>query len=376
MRTRHAGILETVRDGVEGLLVAPRDIEALAAALRRLAEDAVTRERFGRAARHRYETAYAPERLSRDLTPRSRGSAILADRDDEKMAPASNLTSVAAVILNWNQAEMTCECVASVLPEVDHIYVVDNGSQPANLELLDGLDGEKTTVLVNATNLGYAGGCNRGVFAAVDAGFDAVLIMNNDAFPDSGSVTHLLARLNADPELAAVGPVVVQSGTREVLHGACSLQMRTGRARWLQHGTPLSELGHHPTPTAYLSGEVMLVRTAVVRRLGMFDERYFCYYEDVEWGLRARQAGFTLEVVPTAVFEHVLGATSSGLIGVYYRARNLPLFLRMALGRTRLSALVISSPAELLLVVSLARRGRFSLILRGVLRGWLAGLAL
>jgi GT2 family glycosyltransferase len=292
------------------------------------------------------------------------------------MVPVTHPPSVAAVILNWNQAEMTRECVASVLPQVDHIYVVDNGSHASDRELLHGLDDEKTTVLVNATNLGYAGGCNRGVFAAVDAGFDAVLIMNNDAFPDPGSIAPLLARLEADPGLAAVGPVVVQRGTREVLHAACALEIRTGRARWLQRGTPLAELGHRPIPTAYLSGEVILVRSGVVRSLGMFDERYFCYYEDVEWGLRARRAGLRLEVVPDGVFEHVVGGTSAGLVGMYYRARNLPLFLRIALGRTRLASLAISAPVELLFVISLARRRRFSLIVLGVLRGWMAGVAL
>ncbi len=79
--TWHAGIPETVRHDIEGLLVAPRDVEGLAAALRRLAEEDATRTRFAHAARARYESAYAPGRLSRDLT------AALARLSDSRRYP-------------------------------------------------------------------------------------------------------------------------------------------------------------------------------------------------------------------------------------------------------------------------------------------------
>ncbi len=281
--------------------------------------------------------------------------------------------SVAAVILNWNQAELTRQCVASVQEQIDHVYIVDNNSEPADRELLHSVENEKTTLIVSASNGGYTAGCNRGVIAAVEAGFAAVLIMNNDAFPDPGGIGLLVDRLENFPCVGAVGPAVVKSGTREVLHGVCHLDLRTGRTRWPQRGVALETLDKRPVTTGYLSGEVMLVRSAVISAIKMFDERYFCYYEDVDWSVRARRAGWTLEVVPQSVFEHVVGASSVGQVGVYYRARNLPLLLRLAFGRSRLAAVILAAPTELLAFGALLRRGRIALAFRGVIGGWLAG---
>ncbi len=289
----------------------------------------------------------------------------------------THTTGVAAVILNWNRAKLTLECVAAVTRQVDHVYVVDNASSPADRAKLDQARDERTTVVANEENLGYAGGCNRGVFAALADGFPRVLIMNNDAFPDAGAVASLMARLDGASQIGAVGPVVLERGTRKVLHVGCSLDPRTGRGRWLGRGQSLEAIDDDlPVPTDYLSGEAMLVRSQLIQEVGMFDERYFCYFEDVDWGLRARRAGWGLEVIPRATFEHIVGATSAGVTGTYYRARNLPLFLRIALHQTRFGALVLSAPTEILTFLALVRRRRLGLALRAVVSGWLVGLAM
>ncbi len=283
---------------------------------------------------------------------------------------------VAAVIPNWNQADLTAECVAGVRAQVDHVYIVDNDSRRADQEILARLADSHTTLVVNPRNLGYAGGCNEGVSEAVRAGFDAILIMNNDAFPDPGSVGTLLARLAASPTIGAVGPTVVQRYTRRVLHADCSLDHETGRAEFPRTGAQLGSLGTSPLVTGYISGEAMLVRREAVEQIGMFDARYFCYYEDVDWSIRAVRAGWKLEVAPTAVFEHLGGATSAGYVGTYYRARNLPFMLRITCGRSRLAALRLSAPRELLAFFALLRRKKPALAFRGVLGGWMVGLVI
>ena len=299
---------------------------------------------------------------------------MVSERPAGSVPPAR--PRVAAVVLNWNQAELTTESVGAVRGQVDHVFVVDNDSRPTDRELLARLVDSDTTLVVNPRNLGYAGGSNEGVFAAVRAGFDAILIMNNDAFPDPGSIRALRDRLAVAPTVAAVGPTVVERHTRRVLHADCSLDRDTGRAEWARTGAQLESLGTDPVATGYISGEAMLVRREAVEQIGMFDPRYFCYYEDVDWGIRAARAGWRLEVVPTAIFEHVGGATSSGYVGTYYRARNLPLMLRITCGRGRLAALRLSAPRELLAFFALLRRQKPALAFRGVLRGWMVGLVI
>lgn len=284
--------------------------------------------------------------------------------------------SIAAVVPNWNQAALTCRCVQTVRREVDHVYIVDNGSEAGDRALLDKAAGDDVTVQSNLVNEGYAAGCNRGMQAAVDAGFASVLVMNNDAFPDGGAVQTMATRLTEAPEVAAVGPLVVQYGSGEVLHVSCRVNACTGRTSWLQRGVQLHEIPSEPIRTGYLSGEAMLIRADALQDIDLFDDRYFCYYEDVDWSVRARKAGWKLEVVPTAVFAHVLSASSAGRVGTYYRARNQPLFLRVTLGRSRLVAFGLASPAELLSFASLLRRGEVSQALGGVLKGWVVGAAM
>lgn len=281
--------------------------------------------------------------------------------------------SIAAVILNWNQAELTLQCVSCVRGQVDHMYVVHNDSHPSDRMLLEGVSDERITLIVNSVNAGYSGGCNLGVRAAVEAGFDYILIMNNDAFPDSGAVERLRAHLNGDARLGAVGPTVVRRATREVLHVDCSLNMRTGSTRWKYLDAPPSTLPKAQVTTDYIGGEVLLARAATLEAVGLFDERFFSYYEDVEWGVRAARGGWRLEIVPDAIFEHMVGASSPSRMGLYYRARNLPLFLRIATGRSRTGAILSSTPWMLLALASLLRRGRVTLAFGGVIPGWLAG---
>lgn len=305
--------------------------------------------------------------------PASRGDHLGSPRLDARVATSGHIrTSVAAVILNWNQASLTLECVASLRSEVDHIYVVDNHSDDADLYLLRDVRDGSVTLIRNYTNLGYAGGCNEGVSVAVDAGFDTILVMNNDAFPDPGSVRLLVARLDAAPSLAAVGPAVVRRPGRTVLHSVCQLDHRTARTNWPELGAPIEALGKEPRPTDYLSGEVMLIRSSVIKNLGMFDSRYFCYCEDVDWSLRALRSGWRLEVVPEAIFEHVVSASSAGRVGTYYRARNLPLLLRVACGRSRLVALLLSATTEIRRCAAFLRRRNLAAV-RATLRGWLDG---
>lgn len=284
--------------------------------------------------------------------------------------------TVAAVIPNWNQAELTRRCVAALHPQVDQIFVVDNHSEPEDIARLHTLARDGLTIISSGRNGGYAAGCNLGVEAAIRTGVDTVLVMNNDAFPDPGSVRVLRERLEMDRGLAAVGPAVVRCGTREVLHAACRLDLPWGRSRWPDRGATLDALDSTPVETDYLSGEAMLIRAAAVRDIAMFDERYFCYYEDVDWSLRARRSGWKLEVCPAAVFEHVLGGSDAGHVGVYLRARNLPLFLRVACGRRRAMALLLSAPAEMLAFASLLRRRRVDLAFRAVIGGWLSGVVM
>jgi GT2 family glycosyltransferase len=283
---------------------------------------------------------------------------------------------IAAVILNWNQAAMTEKAAMSVLDDVDSVYLVDNGSRLDDRDCLERFSrAAAMTFLGNDTNLGYAGGNNVGIRRALSDGCDAVLVMNNDATACTGAVQALADRLQTVPHVGVVSPTVVDVPSGRVLHTACRLDLENGRAGWEDGGISLEDVQPAPRPTGYVSGEAFLARTAVFRECGVFDERFFCYYEDVEWSVRVRRSGWELEVVPSAVFGHVGGGSGAGLDGAFYRARNSPLFLRWGLGKSRRDAIVISAGQQLMRIARQLRRGHIRTAFAGTAAGWANGIA-
>jgi GT2 family glycosyltransferase len=282
----------------------------------------------------------------------------------------------AAVILNWNQAPMTEKAAMSVLDDVESVYLVDNGSRAGDRDRLEKFSRiAGMNFIENDTNLGYAAGNNVGIRRALLDGWDAVLVMNNDATAHPGAVRALAARLLAAPHVGVVAPTVVDIPSGRVLHTSCRLDLDSGRAAWDDSGIALRDVHLAPRPTGYVSGEAFLARSAVFQDCGRFDERYFNYYEDVEWSVRVRRSGWELEVVPSAVFGHLGGGSGAGRLGAFYRARNAPLFLRWGLGKSRRAAISLSAVPQLVRAARQLRRGAVRTAFAGTMAGWAAGIA-
>ena len=281
---------------------------------------------------------------------------------------------IAAIILNWNQATLTEAAARSVRTGVDEVIVVDNASRPdERAALLAWIRASGDRVLLLDSNRGYAGGNNAGIAEALASGFDGIFILNSDAVVSDGAVDVLRRRLEARADVAAVMPAVVSIPGGDVLHVECALDLSTGQNRWIGGGTTLEEANVTPRESGYVSGEAFLARADVFRSCGLFDERFFCYFEDSEWSVRVRRAGWALEAIPSAVVGHHLHGSSGGVTAAYYMARNRPLFLSWGLGKSRWDALALSAPRELVLVASLLRRRRWREAMRGALLGWLVG---
>jgi GT2 family glycosyltransferase len=199
--------------------------------------------------------------------------------------------------------------------------------------------------------------------------------MNNDATAREGALHALEQRLLAAPEVGVVAPTVVQTLTGLVAHTSCRLDLESGTAAWDETGISLNDVDTAPRPTGYVSGEAFLARAAVFEQCGLFDERFVCYYEDVEWSARIRRSPWVLEVVPSAVFEHLGGGSNAGLEGAFYRARNAPLLLRWGLGKSRSAAIGRSAGEQAMRVARQLRRGHVRAAFAGTIAGWASGIS-
>jgi len=253
------------------------------------------------------------------------------------------------VVLQYNTSEDTIRCLES-LKELSwqdfRVIVVDNASEIQHLNSIrlfvenqsrakqghaasphgfvgdKGEGGVKFYFLVNRQNLGYAGGNNIGIRYALEEGADYILILNPDTTVKSDLLTKLVETTKKNPEAGIVG-AMVDEGDRVI---------NCGKIKWLK-----PELKHSVLQTTnyklqtnqYIPGVAMLIHRDVFKEIGLFDERYFLYFEDVDFCIRAQKAGFKLVVAPKALIHHHPSSSTSKLGAaslLYYHYRNAHLF--------------------------------------------------
>ncbi|MCK6556414.1 glycosyltransferase family 2 protein [Candidatus Binatia bacterium] len=241
---------------------------------------------------------------------------------------------VAVVIPMWNQVELTRRCLRS-LPRLDlapdRVVVVDNGSRAGPVGDL-GEDYPGVTVVRLDRNRGFAGGCNAGIGDALGAGADAVLLLNNDTTVHPGLLTELVHALAADPRIAAAGAKTLTEEDPPRIHAAYGVLTFHGSLvrveGWLE---PDAGKFNEACDVDTAFGSALLLRREALEAVGLLDEEFFAYHEDVDWCARARRAGWRIRYVPTARVYHRMHASTGGGYAspiTYLVARNSILFVR------------------------------------------------
>jgi hypothetical protein len=217
--------------------------------------------------------------------------------------------NIVAVIANYNGGADTVECVDSLLESsaaTFRIIVVDNGSSPPLS--LPSQYGDIDIVRLEA-NLGFAGGVNVGIRRALRTGADAVLVLNNDTIVAADAVARLASELKGAVGIAA--PRIYYAADPSLIWSdgfmahPWTLEMRGG-----QRGRRAEKNQEPARIVDYVTGCAMLIHRAVFDAIGLFDERFFAYYEDLDYCIRAREAGFKILTVPTAQIWHKVARTT------------------------------------------------------------------
>lgn len=239
---------------------------------------------------------------------------------------------VAVIVLNWNGFDDTKQCVESLLTQkYDNlsVIVVENGSADDSAKqlkaLADTLRDDRLHVIYNKKNHGFAGGVNTGIRYALEKDFDAVALFNNDAVADPQWLASLVVAADKQQKTGIV--------TGLLLHEDGKTIDSTGDfySSW---GMPFprnrNEARSKAAKPGYVfsgSGGASLYRREVFEDIGLFDERFFAYYEDVDVSFRAQLAGWKVYYTDKAIAYHKQGASSSKIPGfaVYQTFKNIPL---------------------------------------------------
>ena len=233
---------------------------------------------------------------------------------------------MAAVVLAWNGRDDTLACLrslrAATYPERS-VVVVDNASTDGGADAVAAEFPEATLIRLDE-NRGFAGGVNAGVAASLDGGADFVLLLNNDATVEAGFLEPLVAAVGPGVG-AACSQILDADGSRIWYAGADYDPRRGHQGRHTGYGSPPIPASVAPYETDRACGAAMLVPRAVFELVGSLDEGLFAYAEDVDWSLRAGNAGLRIVVVPASVVRHRVSASTGGASSadsIYYALRN------------------------------------------------------
>lgn len=243
---------------------------------------------------------------------------------------------VIIILLNWNRCADTLACLAS-LARLDYaahqIVVVDNGSTDGSAAAVR-VAFPTVTVIELAENQGYVGGNNAGLDYARTADADYALLLNNDTEVAPDFLSHLVQAAEADATVGIAGPTIYYFGQPDVVWSAGGLiDRQRGSTRMIGLGeVDRGQFGQAPRPVDFVTGCALLIKLSLVERIGPLDERFFAYFEETEWCLRAARAGYKIIQVPKARIWHKISpeARAASPMVHYYMTRNRLLFLQAA----------------------------------------------
>lgn len=253
------------------------------------------------------------------------------------------MNKVAIILLNWNGATDTIECLESLknvnYPDYD-IYLVDNNSRKESIDELtsyiqnDGFYSSETIAvnqldtyrknlntnllfILNDNNAGFAGGNNVALRYIMNNNLsEYVMLLNNDTVVSSDFINGLIDKVKQSDENGFVGIntyyydnnkqiQTVGGGLVDLVHGECSAITSSG----------IDEFD-------FITGSCVLMPLHVLREVGLMDESYFMYWEDVDWSTRTRNKGYKLRVADYGYIYHKEGASIHSMRRIYYHTRN------------------------------------------------------
>jgi len=300
------------------------------------------------------------------------------------------MKKIAIVILTFNGEKDTMECLESIakmrsLNYKLQIIVVDNGSTDADASVISNFQFPISNfgfkVIQNKENLGFAEGNNVGIRYALENGADYVVILNNDTIVHVDLINELVKTAESSEKIGIVVPKIYFAPGFE-FHKDRYKKEELGKIIWYAGGIMdwRNVLGYHrgvdevddgqyqkTEETDYASGCCMLIKKEVLQKIGLFDEKYFLYYEDNDLSQRTKKAGFSIFYCPKAVLWHKNAGSAGGSgshLQDYYITRNRLLFgIRYAPIRSKL-ALIRESLGLLLNGRLWQRRGVLDFYLR------------
>lgn len=239
-------------------------------------------------------------------------------------------SKIGIVIVNYNGGDDTLECLRS-LENIDwgnyEIIAVDNASDDASFVLNKiHSDFPRVKILALPRNRGFAGGNNVGINCALENGAEYVILLNNDTVVAPDFATRLVEAAETDEKIGIVGAKIYYFSDKN------RIWYNGGEFSWIDGGRHIQDgvIDDQPNDvkikdTEYATGCILLIKKQAIEKIGLLSENFFMYYEDIDWSLRARKAGYRTVVAPATHIWHKVSRSAFKLGEPaihYYNIRN------------------------------------------------------
>lgn len=263
------------------------------------------------------------------------------------------MDKVAVIIINYNGEKDTLECLNSLKKIIKNAYelvvfVVDNGSN-SKFKVQSSLFAREASkvfelkIIRSEVNLGFSGGNNLGIHHAIQNKADYILFLNNDTLVHKNFIIELLKVIKQDPRIGIAVPKIYFERGYE-FHKDLYKSNDLGKVLWYAGGVMdlRNVIGHHrgvdevdngqydkEQEIDYATGCCILIKKEILEKIGLFDEKYYLYYEDSDLSQRVRQIGYKIVYVPKAIIWHKNAGSAGGSgsnLQDYFITRNRLLF--------------------------------------------------
>ncbi|WP_297423406.1 glycosyltransferase family 2 protein [Clostridium sp.] len=238
------------------------------------------------------------------------------------------------ILVNYNAYKDTIECVES-LRKIDYlnykIIIVDNASTNDSFEILT-RSLKDCIIIKSKKNLGFAGGNNLGLRYALDEGADYIMLLNNDTLVEPNFLSNMLNSFHQDNKIGIVGCKIMYHPQKDIIwYGG-------GNINWFKfigehHGIKELDRGQcdEEKEVDFITGCCLLIKSSVIRRIGFLSEEYFMYFEDVDFCVKVKEAGYKVWYNSKSVIYHKVGLSGGGeesVFSIKWCTRNRLLFMK------------------------------------------------
>lgn len=282
------------------------------------------------------------------------------------------MSKIAVVVPNWNGRKIILPCLKSLESQTQNsdVIVVDNGSTDGSAEIIR--QNFPSVVLIELDkNYGFAGGVNAALRRVLNNNYQYVALLNNDAVADKEWVGQLKLALDKHPQVGIVASKILDAKGNKI-DGTGDMYSIWGTP--FPRGRGETDNGQYDAfdkrKVLAASGGACMYRVALLRKIGLFDERYFAYYEDVDISLRAQLAGWGVRYNPYAVVWHKGQATSGKIKDFqhYHMLKNyFYLYVKNMPGVLFWKYLITASIGFLGRTITLLGHGKFKIVFTALL---------